>query len=237
MRPEDKIALGFVDHGTVRGEFANDLFRLAASRPERFTDVLNVQDNLIARGRNEVVAWFLTTSADWLLFLDGDQRFTPEAYDALVEVADAEERPVLTGLYFGIRRLDGLLYPLPLPNIFSRDPSKPNFFEHIVHYPPNAVIRVDACGAGLLLAHRSVFEKISAINEPEFQKVWFKDHPLPNGDWLSEDIYFCDRAASAGVPIYCHTGVVSPHVKSYIVDDIHFEDSKVLLDSIGRPLK
>jgi hypothetical protein len=237
MRDTEKVAIGFVDHGTVRGEFANDLFRLGAARPERFVSILNVQDNVISRGRNLVVKYFLQTSADWLFMLDADQRFTPESYDVLTGAADAEERPVLTGLYFGVRRIDGLLYPLPLPNIFSKKPDDPFLFDHILHYPPNALVQVDGCGAGMLLVHRRVFEEIQRNCSPEYAETcWFNDRAIPNGGWLSEDIAFCLEVRRAGIPIHCHTGVVSPHIKHYLVDDTHFENSKVALDSAGFPM-
>ena len=234
MKKTDKVAVGFVDHGTVRGEFAHDLFLLAASRPERFVSVLNIQDSLLARGRNQIMKNFLRTSADWLLLLDADQRFSPDHYDALTEVADDEERPVLSGLYFGIRNLEGLLYPLPLPNIFSKNTNAENSYAHIIHYPPNAVIEIDACGAGVLLVHRKVVEAIKKNAEPGFEDTsWFRDFPIPGGDWLSEDMYFCQQIKKIGLPIYCHTGVVSPHIKHYLVHDAHFENSKVILDSAG----
>lgn len=237
MKDTDKIALGFLDHGTVRGEFAHDLFRLGASRPDRFVSVINLQDNVLSRGRNEMADHFLKTSADWLFMVDADQRFTPEIFDSLVEAADADERPVMSGLYFGIRRLDGLLYPLPLPNIFEKKPNDQFLFDHIVHYPPNAVVRVDACGAGMMLVHRRVFEEIQRNCSPEYvQTCWFNDRAIPGGGWLSEDMAFCLEVRQAGFPIHCHTGVVSPHIKHYLVDEIHFENSKAVLDSIGQPL-
>lgn len=237
MKPTDKIALGFVDHGTVRGEFANDLFLLGASRPERFSGVLNTQDALLSRGRNVVVSNFLNTPADWLLFIDADQRFTPDLFDALTDVADDEERPVVTGLYFGIRSAENVLYPVPLPNILSLSPETGDRYDHIIHYPPNAVIRVDGCGAGMLLTHRRVFEAIRDQADPRFgDTCWFRDFPLEGGDWMGEDLFFCSQVAKVGLPIYCHTGAVSPHIKHYLVDEIHFESMRTLFDSVGQSM-
>lgn len=236
MDRNEKIALGFLDHGTVRGEFARDLFFLAASRPGQFTGVCNVQDNLISRGRNRIVKHFLEGDEDWLFLLDADQRFTPETFDAIVEVADSRERPVLTGLYFAIESIPGLLYPLPTPTIYTRSPEEDDRYNPITHYPPNATIQVDACGAGILLVHRSVFEKVNEIAPPEFENCWFQDRPLPDGDWIGEDIDFCQKVAAAGIKIFCHTGAISPHIKNYLVEEEHFEQSKSYLSSIGCEL-
>lgn len=236
MKSSEKVAVGFVDHGTVRGEFAHDLFLLGASRPGRFAGICNAQDNLISRGRNTVVKYFLESQADWLFFLDADQCFNPETFDALVEVADAEERPVVTGLYFAIAKVPGLLYPLPTPTVFTRKPGEVNRYDSIIHYPPNATIQVDACGAGIMLVHRSVFEKISAIAEPGFENCWFQDRPLPDGEWIGEDIDFCQKITSVGIKIFCHTGAVSPHIKNYLVEEDHFEQNRSYLESLGHTL-
>jgi hypothetical protein len=237
MQPTDKIAIGFVDHGTVRGEFANDLFLLGASRPARFAGIVNVQDSLLSRGRNRAVKQFLDTDADWLLFLDADQRFTPDLFDSLTEVADDGERLVVSGLYFGVLQEESVLYPVPVPNIYSLKPGDDSgyIYRHILYYPPNAVIQIDACGAGMMLIHRRVVEDIRKMAEPQYSdSCWFLDYPAPNGEWSSEDLHFCRQIQAAGHKIFCHTGVVSPHIKHYLVNEIHYESMRALLDS-GQP--
>jgi hypothetical protein len=233
MKKNETAALGFLDHGTVRGEFAHDLFLLGASRPGRFTAVCNVQDNLISRGRNMVVEQFLQSQADWLFFVDADQRFKPETFDALEEVADSVERPIVTGLYFSIGGRENFLYPVPMPTIFTRHPERKFIYDPILHYPPNATIEIDACGAGMMLIHRGVFETLRESAEPGFEHVFFHDQPVPGGDWIGEDIVFCRMVKDAGYKIFCHTGAVSPHIKHYLVTDEHFQNSLPYLDTLG----
>lgn len=236
MTPDDKVVLGYLDHGTVRGEFAHDLFILGASRPGRFAGLMRAQESLISRGRNYISKSFIGTSSDWLLMLDADQRISAEMFDSLCEVADADERPVVSGLYFSQTTSPlETAYPTVLPSIFSHSLTEDGAYDPIIHYPPNSVIRVNACGAGMLLVHRRVFEKIFWTSEPELADYcWFRDAPTETGrSWRGEDIYFCRQIEAAGFPIYCHTGVISPHIKNYVLTEDHFRASVPNLDKIG----
>ena len=172
--------------------------------------------------------------ADWLFFVDADQRFRPESFDALVEAADSEERPIITGLYFAIAGHENFLYPIVTPTIFTRRSEKGFTYDPILHYPPNSVIEIDACGAGMLLVHRSVFETLCENSEPGFEHVFFQDLPLPDLEWTGEDMEFCRKVREAGIKIFCHTGVISPHIKNYLVTEDHFQNTLPYLDSRTR---
>jgi len=237
MRPDEKVVLSFVDHGTVRGEFAHDIAFLAMSMPGRFGALSNVRDNLIARGRNLVVKNFLAGDFDWLLMLDADQRFTVGAVNTLFEAADANDRPMMSGLYFGLNTLEGSLYPLPVPQMYLKRPDTQWSYTHIMRYTENSVIQIDGCGAGFLLVHRSVFEKVQQMSPPEFSEVcWFQDFPTENNEWVGEDLAFCLRVKSSGIPIHGHTGAVSAHIKSYAISEEHFLDYREYFERIGKPL-
>jgi len=233
MNPNEKVVVGYVDNGVTRGPFAHDLFLMGASRADRFAGIVNECDNLIARGRNRMVKNFLASgTAEWLFMLDADQRFYLEAFDLLISAADAKERPVISGLYFAANDT-GELYPLPMPTIYMRN--EEHSFHVITHYPENAVVQIDGAGAGFMLVHRSVFEKIAEQAGPEYlDRCWFRDYPLPDGDgWFGEDLYFCNMVHDAGFNMYCHTGATSPHIKSYAVTEAHFLKFRDFFDSQG----
>ena len=233
MNPDEKVVVGYLDNGATKGPFAHDLFLMGASRSNRFAGIVNESDNLIARGRNRMVKSFLESGpAEWLLMLDADQRFSLEAFDMLVAAADAEDRPIISGLYFAVNDT-GELYPLPMPVIYMRNAE--HSFHVITHYPENTVIQIDGAGAGFMLVHRSVFEKIAKNAGPEYlDRCWFRDYPLRDGDgWFGEDLYFCNKANEAGFSMFCHTGAVSPHIKSYAVTEAHFLKFRDFFDSQG----
>lgn len=216
MKPEERITLGLLDNGTVRGEFAHDLFVLGAARRQKFDGVLHFRDSLISRGRNVLMKRFLEGESDWLFMVDADQRISVDDFDRLVEVADVDDHPVMSGLYFGLEDYS-LLYPMPLPLMYTRDPEGSDKFFPITHYPPNTVIEVDAVGAGMLLIHRSVPERIAVTG-----KEFFLDYPLADGSWLGEDMHFCNLIRSVGIPIHVHTGAISEHIKNYAVREEHY---------------
>lgn len=237
MRPEEKIVLSFVDHGMVRGEFAHDIALLGMSMPGKFGAISNVRDNLIARGRNTVVKNFLAGDFDWLLMLDADQRFTVGAVQTLFEAADAGDRPIISGLYFGLNHLDDALYPLPVPQMYFKRPDTKWSYHHVMQYTENSVIQIDGCGAGFLLVHRSVFERVQEMSPPNFAEVcWFQDFPIEDNDWIGEDLAFCLRVRSCGIPIHAHTGAVSAHIKPYAISEEHFLDYRQYFERMGKPL-
>jgi hypothetical protein len=93
-------------------------------------------------------------------------------------------------------------------------------FVPILNYPDDRVIEVDSAGTGCLLIHRSVFEKFQADANPHQGQswCWFQDMPV-NGDWFSEDHWFCARAREVGYRLHAHTGVILPHRKRFWLSD------------------
>ena len=221
MRTRDKVAIGWLDPGQVDGMFALSIASIYAERLDRMEGLIRVENGgLLSRGRNELVARFLdTTEAAWLLMIDSDEQLSVAGFDRLIAAAHDTERPIVAGLYFGA--WPGEFYPTAVPLIFYGIPDTTRFAP-VMDYPVNKVIPVDSAGTGCLLIHRSVFEKIRADAGPHQGSYWcwFQDMPV-NGDWFSEDHFFCARAREVGFPIHAHTGVVLPHRKRFWMSDKH----------------
>lgn len=215
----DKVVIGEIDPGQVDGMFYMSMFGIALARAAKIDGALRVESGgLLSRGRCELVKQFLDyTDAKWLLMLDSDMQLSVDGFDKLLTAAHDTERPIIAGLYFMATR--GEYYPGALPLIFKGIPNS-TAFQPILDYPENQLIEVDSAGTGCLLIHRSVFEKIQADASPHEGDawVWFRDMPV-NGDWFSEDHYFCQRARGMGFPIHAHTGVVLPHRKKFWLSD------------------
>lgn len=220
MRSRDKVAIGWLDPGQVDGMFMLSIASIYAQRLARVDALLRVEaGGLLSRGRNELVAQFLEyTDAQWLLMIDSDEQLSIEGFDKLIDTVHDTERPIVAGLYFAAWGGDRASRPL----IFTAQEGTTRFMP-IMDYPTDKVIPIDSAGTGCLMIHRSVFEAIQADADPHEGKVWcwFRDMPV-NGDWFSEDHYFCQRARGMGFPIHAHTGVVLPHRKRYWLTEKHF---------------
>lgn len=220
MKVRDTVAIGWLDNGQVDGMFALALAGINAERSARIGGLLRIESSgLLSRGRNELVARFMdTTDCQWLLMLDSDMQLGLDGFDKLIATVHHTDRPIVAGLYFGA--WPGELYPTPVPLICR---AKDHMFAPIYDYPTDKVIEVDSAGTGCLMIHRSVFEAFQADASPHQGKqwCWFQDMPV-NGDWFSEDHYFCRRAQTLGFPLHAHTGVVLPHRKRYWLTEKHF---------------
>jgi hypothetical protein len=221
MRVRDKVAIGWLDPGVVDGMFALSIASIYANRLARIDGILRVEaGGLLSRGRNELVCQFLEhTDAQWLLMIDSDEQLSIEGFDKLLDAVHDVERPIVAGLYFGA--WPGEYYPTAVPLIFKSVPDTTTFLP-IMDYPTNKIIPVDSAGTGCLMIHRTVFEKFQAdANHHQGQRwCWFQDMPV-NGDWFSEDHFFCARAKELGYQIHAHTGVVLPHRKRFWLTEKH----------------
>jgi len=190
-------------------------------RRSRIDGLLRVESGgLLSRGRNELVAGFMeNTDAEWLLILDADEQLGLDAFDKLIDSVHDTDRPIMAGLYFGA--WPGEYYPTAMPLIFKSVPDSTSFLP-IVDYPTDQIIEVDSAGTGCLMVHRSVFEAFRAESTVHEGKnwCWFRDMPV-NGDWFSEDHFFCARAKELGYTIHANTGVVLPHRKRFWLTEKH----------------
>jgi hypothetical protein len=166
--------------------------------------------------RNQTVERFLTErDAEWLWWVDTDMGFAPDTVDCLLEVADPVTRPIVGGLCFAQKEVgdDGLggRRCEPRPTIFDwvGQGDVGSTFARTT-YPVNALVQCVATGSACLLVHRSVFQRIRDTRGP----VWYDRLPNPMlGGLFGEDISFCIRAGSLGLPVYVHTGVKTSHWK------------------------
>lgn len=216
------VLLGYVSGGWARTEFMNSVLN-AVSGPESDPSIGGVISSsagpLVALGRNLLVRQFLSHDKEWLCSVDTDIVFAPDAIGRLRKVADAVERPVVSALYHvfwegeripaaykasvsdnGALTLNHLNYTEMAGDVYVEGDGE-----------PNPVERIDAAGAGFLLVHRSVFERIEA--KAGGQPCWFREAVIDGKDH-GEDISFSLRCAGADAKIFLHTGVQVGHIKS-----------------------
>jgi len=177
----------------------------------------------IVKARNDTARQFTheTTQSDWLLWIDTDMGFQPDAVDRLFEVADPEETPIVGGLCFMNREIKqddyGGFLIQPAPTIFDwHQTGEQTGFSVRYDYEKNSVIRCAATGSAFVLIHRSAFEKVEA----QYGASWYSpiQNPTTNS-WISEDLSFCVRASALDIPIHIHTGVKTTHLKHMWLDE------------------
>lgn len=184
----------------------------------------------LAHARNTGAASFLSSDSDWLLWIDTDMGFEPDALEKLMYVADPVTAPIVGGLCFietdyshdfrgGLRSsLSPTLYDWAWIEPASGMPGAYKMIPR-TEWEPETVTRVGATGTGFLLTHRSVYEKISAWSEAQSDgaappHIWFERIPGPDGEFCGEDVSFCLRAHQVGLKILVHTGVTTTHQKA-----------------------
>jgi hypothetical protein len=175
----------------------------------------------IASGRNTICKSFLDSDSDWLLFIDSDQVFEPTLIERLLDSADVDERPVISGLIMARRESHmpispacALWDPAPDSNRLIRPPTIP----HIRWW------KVATVGAGCLLIHRRVLEAIrDRYGKTHASSVWFDYEPfhyvdqdgVEKNDVMGEDYVFSMRATECGFDMLVDTTIELGHNKTF----------------------
>lgn len=188
---------------------------------------------------------------EWVFFLDSDVIPPTNAIPRLIQIAREKDISVLAGLCWHKRLCEEdreecevlVEEHIPKPNAFMK--ISENLSEGVVNYAPivtgiksylgkNAVLEVDAVGAGCLLIKTDVFKKLDASNsnKPFFQYGHYrKDEnsgkPLLK---LGEDMYFCYRLTSElGIRPWISTEVKCDHIYYPAICSRRGSDGKMMI--------
>ena len=235
-----KVAVAFLHPGDVSAAFSMSLLKLMLHETVRtgvppFVIEQRCGTLGLVAGRNDCVRHFLDgTNSQWLLFVDADMGFAPDSVERLLRSAHRNERPVMGGLCFGMRRetpdpenhAERFRY---FPTIYGwREFHDRVGFEVMADYPRDEVVPVSATGAAFILIHRSVLEKIRERDGDN----WFSQVTHPIGPTtFSEDMSFCVRAAACDFPLHVDTSVKICHDKGGIFLDERAWDRQQALDA------
>lgn len=149
-----------------------------------------LHQSMICRARNIFQKLFLDTNCTHLLFIDADiVLLTPNAIDTLVEAG----KPIIAGVYVFKD------YPHKLAIRFIKKK------QDLRDLPP--MFNVRYASTGFMLIKREVF---LTLNYP----FPFRPYAV-NGEYLSEDWSFCDRAAHSGFDIWVRQDIELGHLGLY----------------------
>lgn len=240
-RPGEKVTIGYPHLDQFGANFVESVLRMAAYDKANGNHLLH-NSGLINNGaivpvwgrsmelshaRNTATAAFLSSESDWLLWIDTDIGFEPDALEKLLAVADPETAPIVGGLCFieadYSHDFHGGLRSSLIPTLYDWgwvEPrnGQPGAYKMVTRpeWQADSVTRVGATGCGFLLTHRSVYEKIAQwlATQGAPPHIWFERIPGPDGERCGEDVSFCLRAHQVGLPILVHTGVTTTHQKT-----------------------
>jgi hypothetical protein len=183
----------------------------------------------LPEARNKAVEEFLARDGvDWLLWLDADMGFAPDTIDQLLAVAHPTQRPIVGALCFTQRETHpdgaGGWRCTPTPTVFDwmHEGDKQGFAVRW-DYPRDALVRCAGTGSACVLIHRSVFEQMFG----KYGRSWYDRSFNPTMKALtSEDLSFCMRAVSLGIPVHVHTGVKTTHAKTLWLSEEDYLDTR-----------
>lgn len=240
-RAGEKVCIGYPHLDLFGANFVESVLRMAAYDKAHGNHLLHNSGLMnngaivpvwgrsmeLSHARNTATAAFLSSESDWLLWWDTDIGCEPDALEKLLSVANPVTAPIVGGLCFieGEYTHDfrGGLRSSLAPTLYDWawvEPKSgmPGAYKMITRtdWPKDSATRVGATGCGLLLTHRSVYEKIAVWLQEQGAPphIWFERIPGPDGERCGEDVSFCLRAHQIGLPVLVHTGVVTTHQKT-----------------------
>lgn len=169
--------------------------------------------SVLTLARNECVQ---RMKGDWLLFIDDDMVWDPDAIQRLVEAREEGDFDILGALCF--RRS-----PPYQPTLYMREQPNSGRYNYLERWGSD-IVEVDATGMAFVIIHKRVFERIAGTPMPpwaERQRIG----PTNFFRWdgiLGEDLRFCQDARATGSRIFVDTRIQIGHVADVIIDHQNF---------------
>lgn len=225
---ESTVTVCLTSGGRPVVEFLVSCLNVERTRgPRRVEWVVIPNGPYMDQGRNRTAYTAMVAhDSEWLLTLDDDLQFTPDHIENLIQWA-VEHRIHVAGGVYGSPH-DGKTYAVAYRHDTNPDNLAPDgqpdgyidlTVDEIDAMDPDdpSTCQVAAVGTGFLLVHRSVMEVMRFIYAPP--QPWFAELtvPMPDprdemsetiGTHLGEDLTFCRRLWSIGIPVH-----LAPHIR------------------------
>lgn len=220
IEKDETVTIGWCDNDTVHGQFMQGVIETMLdgnTNGKKIDSIIRIRGNLIGRQRQMLFnRWANDAKTDWLLWVDSDICLNSQAIDYLWETADKVYRPVVSGVYFIYKDLDGTT-PIPLPSIFYEMEENEFLMRYVHPLPPEQIMQVDHAGFGLVLMHKSIIPK---LREKFSDGFLFAENIVSSKEehYIGEDIAFFRKLKQANIPLYVHTGALVNHIKYFNFD-------------------
>lgn len=183
--------------------------------PDEYVSRYFIQGNILTMQRNACIG---EMEGDWIIFIDDDMTFQPDAVGRLVKTAGETGADMVGGLCFQ----RGEPYQ---PTLYMRKEGAGYTFMET--WTEGEVIEVDATGLAFSLIRVDAFRKLIGhqIGEPWEQVEWpdrevRRKRPPGFFSWRNEwgeDFQFCQDLKAAGGKIVVDTGIEIGHIGEHTI--------------------
>lgn len=158
-----------------------------------------VGDYTVDMARNKCVQYFLSTDADYLLFLDSDIIITESVLEKLMTA----DKDIVSGWY----NKKSLSVRETVINYISENNEWKTFKPEEIK---QELFKIDGCGFGCVLLKRDTVR----IMSEKLKGICFRF--IQNLYTISEDLYFCSQCPKYGFEIWCDGTAQVGHVGKFL---------------------
>lgn len=225
----DKRSLQLAIALLLGGDFLyKDMLRVAfgLEKPQNTLFLFETKKADVALSRNILAAQGLKEKAEWIFYLDSDIIPPLNVIPRLL----AHNLPIISGLYW--RRYENLQ---PCIYKLGEDGLPKSLTDDEVSMAGSQLMEVDGVGAGCLLMHSSVFEKLKPtveqfdLQDPVTKEVLtcskFFEYLVHHNVNLSEDIVMSSRVRGLGYKVFCDLGIKCGHLTTVMVKDGRYRET------------
>jgi glycosyltransferase involved in cell wall biosynthesis len=182
--------------------------------PGEYVQRYIVQGNVLVHQRNECLH---RMDGDWILFVDSDMAWQPDAIKTLVETRDKFDLDMVGALCFQRSA------PFQ-PTMYMRASNDEHGFTFLEEWAEDAAVEVDATGMAFCLIHKRVLSSVMGGPFPDLAER-SELTPWPFFSWggeYGEDFKFCMEAKDAGSRIFVDTSVKVDHIGMTSINEESF---------------
>lgn len=204
-----KVTIAICSNRGMSVEFVQCLMKLVTTKLGGIDlSISFVCESLIDRARAIAATRFLDTDGDILFFLDDDVLFNPS--DIIMLSNDCVEKRSIIGGPYMLKKAGNVLAVRPF------DLEKP-----IIIGKGGELQEMRWVSTGFMAIHRDVLQSLAktlpkANIGREMELIPMFQPYVHDGDYLSEDWAFCQRAADSGFAVWLDGRVVLGHIGSHI---------------------
>lgn len=197
-----KVLIGMPNTGRIPYQTVMSLFQLKDRIGHAIFGLM--ESSSIHDARNTMALDAIANDCDYLLFIDSDMVFPPDAFEKLMAL-DAD---IATGVYYGRA---GEHKPIVYKKLTPRtEPTEGQVIGAVAESfteIPEGTFEVAGCGMGMCLIKVEVLKKLCTM---------YQNSPFDPMDGLGEDLSFCVRATANGFKIKANSYIPLGHVGTQI---------------------
>lgn len=208
MCTRDKIAAG-----TAISWLLSDRMSFM-SEPTDYVAQYIVQGHVLTQQRNECIH---RMQGDWIIFIDDDMTFQPEAIKQLVETQRQYDFDMVGGLCF--QRGDPFQ-----PTMYMREAPTNGNYVFLEDWDDGGIVEVDATGLAFVLITKRLLEAIAG-EFPSWEERQKRKAPAYfrwDEKGFGEDLTFCQDVKKAGGRIFINTAIKTGHIGEHVITEKTF---------------